>query len=65
MTIDQAMAEIERKHPGITWAWSDRKANKRLGIPKTMMAYWYHTWFRDEYGSFTIKTMEDDKWQLL
>jgi hypothetical protein len=64
MTIQEAMAEIDRKHPGIVDAWQDRKRHKTLK-PKCQYSYWFFTWTRDQYGSMIIVESLDDKWQVL
>jgi hypothetical protein len=71
MTMQEALAEIERIHPGGFTSWTiersqwDKRKAKPVRLPKTEMAYWYYTWFRGPLLGEVVLLTEDDKWQLL
>jgi len=67
MTMKEALAEIERKHPGIVWAINDRKKSKYFAFNSIQHAYWYYTWDRiDCLLDWQVNLIaQDDKWQLL
>jgi hypothetical protein len=54
MTIKQAEAEIDRKHPGYWQAkMSDRK-EKYFLMHNQKYAYWFYTWERDQWGDVIL-----------
>jgi hypothetical protein len=71
MTMQEALAEIERIHPGGFTSWTiersrwDKRRAKHVRLPKTEMAYWYYTWKRVEYETEIILETQDEMWQLL
>jgi hypoxanthine phosphoribosyltransferase len=71
MTMQEALAEIERIHPGGFTSWTlersqwDKRKAKPVRLPKTEMAYWYYCWKRQEYEMEVILETQDEMWQLL
>lgn len=62
--MQQALAEINRKHPGYLKDSGWQKLT-HFRLRKTEMAYWYYQWERDSFGDYYISNTNDELWQLL